>query len=594
MYRSRTNPNLCLVILLAISLAGCSAAPELQASYDPTTLRFDGQRTYEIEKEFVGFFPNRASGMPNNRLAAGWLKDRFSSSGWSCQIDEWEVINYSRPVPMRNVVCTLPGQSPQEILVVAHHDQAPTTVEGADNDGSGIAILLQLGEIFASEAQPAYTLVFVATDAEEYGMLGTRRYIQTHPDTEGIIAGISLDNLGKNFYPGLEFEVVGQFRKFGALWLQRLAGVAARAAGDLWVPQIRSPLDQITSQAVPVSFMDQGPMVAAGVPALGYAGTVPPEYAALHWQTYHSPQDQMAYQSPDTLHQSGRAAEALIRQLLSMKTFPKESGPYLYFPSSDQVLRGLPLWAMFVGLVALFFLGSYLNGSRSLGEKLPGWREAVPHFLGLWLPLVGAILLLYLFVAVGLMDKYELYPATTKDPATLNPRWPAVILFLLGTGIFLALGRWLVRLYAGSRPAPTAGSIKGFSLFVVSLAALYVLAINPFSLLFFLPLLFWFLIGMRKGAGRILDILFFLLGGLVVYALFYFFGFVIQHLDFAVLWYMMMMFSIGEVGPLTALAVTAILAAGLSMVVNPSRVVQVEMPVAAPPETAPGYASQLK
>jgi hypothetical protein len=335
-------------------------------------------------------------------------------------------------------------------------------------------------------------------------------------------------------------------------------------------------------------------MVATGVPALGYAGTVPPEYAALHWQTYHSPQDLMAYQSPDTLHQSGRAAEALIRQLLSMETFPKESGPYLYFPSSDQVLRGLPLWAMFVGLVALFFLGSSLNGSRSLGEKLSGWRGALPHFLGLWLPLVGAILLLYLFVAVGLMDKYELYPATTKDPATLNPRWPAVILFLLGTGVFLALGRWLVRQYAGSRPAPTAGSLKSFALFVVGLAALYVLAINPFSLLFFLPLLFWFLLASRKGAGRILDILFFLLGGLVVYALFYFFGFVSQHLDFAVLWYVMMMFSIGEVGPLTALAITAALAAGLSMVVNAPRMVRVEAPVAAPPETAPGYAAQLK
>jgi hypothetical protein len=93
--------------------------------------------------------------------------------------------------------------------------------------------------------------------------------------------------------------------------------------------------------------------------------------------------------------------------------------------------------------------------------------------------------------------------------------------------------------------------------------------INPFSLLFFVPLLFWFLIRGRKGWGRILDILFFLLGGLMVYALFYFFGFVIQKMDFAILWYMMMMFSIGEVGPVTALVIMAVIAAGLSMVVPP-------------------------
>ena len=77
----------------------------------------------------------------------------------------------------------------------------------------------------------------------------------------------------------------------------------------------------------------------------------------------------------------------------------------------------------------------------------------------------------------------------------------------------------------------------------------------------------------------------------MVYALFYFFGFIMEHMGFAVLWYVMMMFSIGEVGPLTALAVTAILAAGLSMVVNVPGKAQVELPVAAPSETSPGYPS---
>ena len=111
--------------------------------------------------------------------------------------------------------------------------------------------------------------------------------------------------------------------------------------------------------------------------------------------------------------------------------------------------------------------------------------------------------------------------------------------------------------------------MKSFAFFIVGLAGVYVLAANPFSLLFTIPLAFWFLINGRKGGGRLLDILFFLLGGLVVYALFYFFGFTIQHLNFAVLWYMMIMFSIGEIGFLTVLGITATIAAGLAMVVNP-------------------------
>ncbi len=550
-------------------LSACSAAPEMQTHYDPAALRFDGERAYAIEGEFVGQFPYRHSGQPNNRLATEWLMEQFTSSGWSCQIDPWEVINYSLPVTMRNVVCKLPGESSQEIIVMAHHDQSPATVEGADNDGSGIAILLHLGEIFASEGTQPYTLVFVSSDGEEYGMLGSRRYIQTHTKSDDILAGISLDNLGKRFYNGMDIEAVGQFRNFGALWLQLLAGESARAAGDLWVPKVRSPLDQVLGQAVPISFMDQGPMVAAGIPALGFAALVPAESSEIHWQTYHTPEDLMIYQSPDVLYQSGRIAEALIRQLLSMQSFPHETGPYLYLEASRQVVRGTPLWVLFGGFVAIFFLGSYLSSGTTLKETVIKWRGVLPHFLGLWLPLVGAVTLLYGMVAVGIMDKYDVYPATTKDPATLNPRWPAVILFLVGLAAFLYIGRRLVRSYPSYKASIEQSVIKSLALLVIGLAGIYVLVVNPFSLLFFIPLLFWFLIKDRVGVGRTLDIIFFLLGWLMVFALFYFFGFVIQRMNFAILWYMMMMFSIGEVGPPAALAITVIIAAGLSMIVTP-------------------------
>jgi hypothetical protein len=180
----------------------------------------------------------------------------------------------------------------------------------------------------------------------------------------------------------------------------------------------------------------------------------------------------------------------------------------------------------------------------------------------------------------GLLQEFE------QGLNPLNPHWPAVILFLVGLVVFLIIGRWLVRRSAVYPPTPAGGLIKSFGLFVVGLAGVYVLALNPFSLLFFIPLLFWFLIGVRKGAGRILDILFFVLGGLVVYFPFYFFGFMIQHMNFAVLWYMMMMFSIQEVSFLTALAITAIITAGLAMIVNPPLKVEGKIAPAASPAQA--------
>lgn len=562
---------LLLFAIVVLALAACSAAPEMQASYDPASLRFDGQRAYAIENEFVTQFPDRASGMPNNKLAAEWIQTQLSAAGWDCSIDQWEIINYSKPTLLNNVICRLPGESQREILVVAHHDQAPTTIQGADNDGSGIAILLHLAEIFAAEGSHPYTLVFVSTDAEEYGMIGSRRYIQTHSDTETIIAGISMDNLGMFYYQDMDMDMRGQYRNYGPVWLMLAAREAAKAPQITWNLVPKAPLDQVLDQAAPVSFMDEGPMVAAGVPAIGFAGRVPPEYADLHYQLWHDPGDTMEHQSAGTLSQSGLIAEALTRQLLSMDGFPEESGPYLYLDESRQALRGLPLWLIFGGFTGLFFLGSVLVSRPSYSQAVSHWRQVLPHFLGLWLPLLGSIVLLYLFVAVGLMDAFHRYPATSKDPYILNPRWPAIILLLLGLGVFLVIGRLIARRFTRQSELPEFREIKSFALFVVGLSAVYILAINPFSLLFFVPLLFWFLIRGRSGAGKLLDILFFLLGGLMVYALIYFFGFLTLRYNFAMLWYMLNTFSIRMISFPTAAVITAITAAGLSMVVNPAR-----------------------
>ena len=110
--------------------------------------------------------------------------------------------------------------------------------------------------------------------------------------------------------------------------------------------------------------------------------------------------------------------------------------------------------------------------------------------------------------------------------------------------------------------------IKSFALFVIGLAAVYILALNPFSLLFIVPLLFWFLITGRKGLGRILDIVLFSLGGLMLYALIYMFGFLILHYNLAFLWMLLNMIADRMVSFPTMVVIAALFAAGLSIVVG--------------------------
>jgi hypothetical protein len=277
----------------------------------------------------------------------------------------------------------------------------------------------------------------------------------------------------------------------------------------------------------------------------------------------------MDNQSAYALEQSGLITEALIRQLLTMDSFPEQSGPYLYFEGSQQIFTGLPLWLIFIGFVALFFAGSYFISRDSLLEKGKQWLGALPHFIGLWLPLIASILLLYLLVEVRLMDEFTSYPGTTKDYSQLNPRWPAVIILLLGTGVFFIIGRWMVRRFFGDIPTPDFKHIKSLALLIIALIGLYLLIIDPFALIFFVPLLCWFLIKGRRGLGKLLDIFLFVLGGLMLYALIYFFGFLILRYGIVFLWYFISAISTGMFSLEDVIGGAAIIAAGLSMLVNP-------------------------
>ncbi|MGD1867590.1 MAG: M28 family peptidase [Phormidesmis sp.] len=67
------------------------------------------------------------------------------------------------------VVGTQPDLAP--FLVGAHYDTVPGS-PGADDNGSGIAVLLMLAELL-SQCRPTRSIHFIAFDLEEYGLVGS-------------------------------------------------------------------------------------------------------------------------------------------------------------------------------------------------------------------------------------------------------------------------------------------------------------------------------------------------------------------------------------------------------------------------------------
>lgn len=107
----------------------------------------------------------------------------------------------SFPVRITNILATLKGSSePNRVYVVSgHYDSRNSDVmnfmddaPGADDDGSGVAVSMELARIMASH-RPAATIVFAVVAGEEQGLYGSEFMAETMKNASMDVQGM-LDN----------------------------------------------------------------------------------------------------------------------------------------------------------------------------------------------------------------------------------------------------------------------------------------------------------------------------------------------------------------------------------------------------------------
>lgn len=108
-----------------------------------------------------------------NLEAAEFIADQFEQAGLEVMFHEFGTGGV-------NVVGTLPSGSilyNQCIVVGAHFDTIPASSDGADDNGSGVAAVLEIARVL-SQYQYNYTFYFVAFNAEETGLHGSHAFAQ--------------------------------------------------------------------------------------------------------------------------------------------------------------------------------------------------------------------------------------------------------------------------------------------------------------------------------------------------------------------------------------------------------------------------------
>jgi hypothetical protein len=118
---------------------------------------------------------------------------------------------------LRNVMAILPGRSARRVYVSGHYDTVARReiddrspqgsfdnfAPGANDDGSGTALTMELARIFATSGiEFDATLVFIALVAEEQGLIGARLHAQAARENNVVIDAVFNNDIVGNIHGG--------------------------------------------------------------------------------------------------------------------------------------------------------------------------------------------------------------------------------------------------------------------------------------------------------------------------------------------------------------------------------------------------------
>jgi hypothetical protein len=154
----------------------------------------------------------RSTGTMHSQLIANYIKKNFIYYG----LEPYPEYYYDQfecdSIRGRNVVGVVKSVIPSDeyVIVSAHYDHIGAlngyVYNGADDNASGVTALMNLAEIFGTMRKakigPHKNIIFVAFDAKELSMSGSRHFVNilTIPP-KNIICDINLDQLGTTLEP---------------------------------------------------------------------------------------------------------------------------------------------------------------------------------------------------------------------------------------------------------------------------------------------------------------------------------------------------------------------------------------------------------
>ncbi|MEG3182029.1 M28 family peptidase [Sphingomonas sp. LT1P40] len=150
----------------------------------------------------------RLAGTPGSAKARAYLLERLRAIGvepaYAALEQPFETVYKDKPLKGVNLIGRIPGtgKSDRVLVIGAHYDhfgvQDGKIFNGADDNASGVAVLLSIAEAFVRE-RPEHDVIFALWDAEEQGLFGAKAFVAAPPvPLSRIVMNLNLDMMSRS------------------------------------------------------------------------------------------------------------------------------------------------------------------------------------------------------------------------------------------------------------------------------------------------------------------------------------------------------------------------------------------------------------
>ncbi|NUM75807.1 M28 family peptidase [candidate division KSB1 bacterium] len=331
----------------------------------------------------------RPMGSANEREALQWTARRFQGFGADTAYVMPVTHSHNANTTSGVAVGIFNGRSDSLIVIGSHIDSDFIENQGANDDASGTAVMIELARVWAG-AEPRYTLLFAAFGGEESGLVGSRWFVEHFERIDRVALMLQIDMAGSDD-PLIPFIDTKDHQ--APQWLVKDAYAIDRGLGynSLDYPTHFFSINSVLGGAG----SDHEPFLLKKIPAIDFT-------AGVVSSPIHTINDRIDFISKPALERSARLVNGLLQKYDAQGIPGERIGKYMLWQLSGETYF-VPVWLLYVVIGLALLLGA-LAFMRARAKRLRIEGAERVRFSGSKLFFMMTVIALFTFLGEAAMQ----------------------------------------------------------------------------------------------------------------------------------------------------------------------------------------------